>query len=159
MAQVVLRTPFSLINSEYNDFLYAPIGDEGNGMTLSVISALTRLNIDPWLEAARLSVLSKEDASQALAPIIARLPGGQWALADAPEIAGRLAALLPRHDGASPAKVAAAIGPGRANYPTLFLLLYFVCSMAASYVMATQHPSPPTSGSAATDISGADSRP
>ncbi len=159
MAPVVLRTPFSLINSEFNEFLYAPIGDEGNGMTLSVISALSRLDIDPWQEAARLSALSREKAVQALAPIIARLPGGQWALADTPEIAGRLAALLPRHDGASPSRVAAAMDPRKPHYPALFLILYFVGSVAISIVMATQHQSPLGGSSVPTPTSASDSRP
>jgi hypothetical protein len=43
------------VGSEFNDFLYAPIGVERNEMPLSVLSALARLNIDPWGEAAELS--------------------------------------------------------------------------------------------------------
>jgi len=39
----------SLQRSEFDDFLFAPIGDEKNGMLLSVISALARLDLDPWL--------------------------------------------------------------------------------------------------------------
>jgi hypothetical protein len=38
----------------YNDFLFAPIGEQANGMQLSVLSALARMNVDPWEEAARL---------------------------------------------------------------------------------------------------------
>jgi hypothetical protein len=159
MVQVVLRTPFSLINSEFNGFLYAPIGDEGNGMTLSVISALTRLDIDPWQEAARLSVLPKEGAIQALAPMIARFPEGQWALADTRAIAGRLAALLPQHDAASPPGIAASLDSGRRYYPALFLVLYFICSVAASFVMATQRQSPSTNSSVPTEIFGTDAHP
>jgi hypothetical protein len=109
---MALREGYSLINSEFGDFLFASIGEEGNGMSLSVISALTRLDIDPWREAARLSQLSREAAAQILAPMIARLPVGHWALADAPEIAARLVAFLPRHDGANRAS---AISTGAAG--------------------------------------------
>jgi hypothetical protein len=151
--EVVLRTPFSLINSEFNDFLYAPVGDEGNGMTLSVISALSRLDIDPWQEAARLSALSKEKAIQALAPIIARLPGGQWTDADTPHIAVRLAALLPHRDGPSPSGLAAVIGSRQPHYPAIFLVLYVVGSVAASLIMAAQRPSPPANSAAQTATS------
>lgn len=65
-------------------------------MPLSVISALTRLDIDPWEEAARLSTLPKAIAARALAPMIARLPGGQWQLLDTQKIADRLIGLLPQ---------------------------------------------------------------
>jgi hypothetical protein len=93
---VTLRTPFSLIHSEFNEFLFAPIGEEQNGMSLSVISALTRLGIDPWEEAARLSTLPKAIAAGALAPMIARLPGGGWQVLDTQKIADRLIGLLPQ---------------------------------------------------------------
>ena len=52
-----LRTHFSLIHSEFNEFLFASIGDDENDMPLSVLSALIRLDIDPWEEAKRLSIL------------------------------------------------------------------------------------------------------
>jgi hypothetical protein len=42
---------FSLPRSEFGAFLFASIGEESNGMALSVISALARLGIDPWQEA------------------------------------------------------------------------------------------------------------
>jgi hypothetical protein len=58
-------------------------------MTLSVLSALARLNVDPWAEAARLSALPKYMAAQRLASLFARLPRGQWAQADCAPIANR----------------------------------------------------------------------
>ena len=85
----------SFFRSEFNDFLYAPIGADRNEIPLSVLSALTRLNLDPWKEAAELSDLPKDTATQRLATLIARLPGGQWAPADSGAIADRLIELLP----------------------------------------------------------------
>jgi hypothetical protein len=92
---MTLPARFSLLHSEFNRFLFASIGDEGNEMPLSVFSALTRLDIDPWQEAARLSKLSRSRASQALASTITRLPNGAWTTADAEGIAERLVELLP----------------------------------------------------------------
>ncbi len=92
---MTLRPAFSLINSEFNEFLFASIGDEENGMPLSVMSALTRLGIDPWEQAAQLSALPQGVAASTLAPMIARLPGGLWGAAEAKSIAARLVALLP----------------------------------------------------------------
>lgn len=91
-----LPPAFSLLHSEFNEFLFAAIGEEQNGVSLSVVSALTRLGIDPWREAARLSSLRQEEAVNALAPVIARFPGGRWELSDARGIAARLVALLPQ---------------------------------------------------------------
>ena len=95
---VVMQSAASVVffQPEFNNFLYAPIGGATNAMPVSVLSALSRLDIDPWLEAATLSALPKEDATQRLANTIARLPGRQWALADCDAIAERLTRLLPR---------------------------------------------------------------
>jgi hypothetical protein len=49
--------------SEFDDFLFAPIGEERNGMLLSVLSALARLGVDPWLGAANLTRMPKETAT------------------------------------------------------------------------------------------------
>jgi hypothetical protein len=86
----------SFFRPEFDDFLYAPIGADRNEMPLSVLSALARLDVDPWEEAAELSELPKDTATQKLASLIARLPGGQWAQADSRAIADRLIELLPR---------------------------------------------------------------
>jgi hypothetical protein len=81
--------------SEFDDFLYAPV-DEGNGGTfLSVLSALARLDVDPWQEAASLAQMSRENATQRLASLIASLPGGLLAHLESRTIATRLIARLP----------------------------------------------------------------
>ena len=92
---MALPPAFNLLHSEFNEFLYAPIGEEPNGVALSVISALTRMEIDPWQEAARLAGLRKDVAVQTLAVTIADFPGGWWTQSDARGIAARLIALLP----------------------------------------------------------------
>ena len=89
-------TSVSFFRSEFDNFLYAAIGADSNEMPLSVLSALTRLNLDPWQEAAELSELPKDTAAERLETLIARLPGGPWAQADLGAIARRLITLLPR---------------------------------------------------------------
>jgi len=89
-----LRPQFSLIHSEFNEFLFAPVGEEEHG-PLTVLSALTRLGVDPWREAARLSDLPRAAAAQALAAIIAALPEGDWKVTDSSAIADRLVQRLP----------------------------------------------------------------
>ena len=87
-------TPY--LGSQFDDFLFAPIGEEENGMVLSVVSALARLNLDPWQEAAKLTGLPVGTATQRLASLIAALPDAPPARLSPGAIATSLIALLPR---------------------------------------------------------------
>ncbi len=125
---MALRPEFSLGHSEFNDFLFAIVGEEDNGTPLTVLSALTRLDLDPWAEAARLSDLPPDKASRALAVAIALLPAGDWQVSDAPAIAGRLVESLPKRRApmASPPPVRA---PRPKMKPATMVLL--VAALAA----------------------------
>jgi hypothetical protein len=82
-------------DAELQPFLYALIGDEKHGMALSVLSALARRNIDPWVQAGDWSRLPRQTATLELASLISALPDGP-SVRPAPEaIAARLIALLP----------------------------------------------------------------
>lgn len=94
---MALRHEYSLGHSQFNDFLFAFVGEEKSGARLTVLSALARLGFDPWAEAARLSELTKEVAASALAATIAGLPEGNWKASDSRSIAGRLVDRLPKH--------------------------------------------------------------
>jgi hypothetical protein len=94
---MTLAARFSLLHSDLNDFLFASVGDEQNGMPLNVISALTRLEIDPWEEAVRVASLPKALAAEALARMISRLPIARRLPSDNSAISRRLVALLPVH--------------------------------------------------------------
>jgi len=118
---VTAAASVSFFRPEFDDFLYAPIGTDRNEMPLSVLSALSRLNVDPWREAAELSELPKGVATQRLASLIARLPGGRWPLADARTIADRLIQLLP-HRGSSAPSVMKPRGLHGMNVSTIVLI-------------------------------------
>jgi hypothetical protein len=143
---LTLRTPYTTLSPEFDEFLFAPIGVEPNGMALSVISALTRLNIDPWREAARLSLLSKEKAVEALAPIIARLPVGGWTAVDIPEIARRLVDVLPRQDNVIQS-VATLRVSGRTRSRVVYAVMLVL--LAAFYFGFVVHHQPRSDGAAA----------
>lgn len=89
------HNPFALQHADLDAFLFANIGTERNGMMLTVVSAISRLNEDPWNEARRLSTLPKAAAIDYLARTIARLPTSPWTFSDATAIAARLVPLLP----------------------------------------------------------------
>lgn len=92
---MTLRPEYTLGHSPYNAFLFATVGEEKEGVPLSVFSALTRLGFDPWHEAARLTALPRETAARAFAVTIAMLPEGDWDAADSEAIAARLVNWLP----------------------------------------------------------------
>jgi len=92
---MTLRPEFTLGHSEYNTFLFASVGEEAVGVQLTVLTALTRLGLDPWQEAARLSDLPREAAARALAATIATLPEGDWKASESGAIAARLVDCLP----------------------------------------------------------------
>jgi hypothetical protein len=89
-----LPPAFSLLRSEFGDFLYARIGAE-DGPPLTVLSAFTRKGIDPWQEAAKLQNLPREAARRHLAATIATMPEEPRSMDEALTTAGRLIAFLP----------------------------------------------------------------
>ncbi len=117
----------------FNDFLFATVCEERNEMPLSVISALARLDLDPWREAEGLAA----SAASRLSVLLAGYVDNRASQTDR-AIAARLAALLPQ-----PAKTGD-FGPGSAgntqNGPRFSLLgmlcLALMVSVATNFVMA-----------------------
>jgi hypothetical protein len=67
------------LGPEFDDFLFAVIGDDRNGMPLSVVSVLARVDLDPWHEAATLAAMPGELAARRLAPLLATLSEAHFA--------------------------------------------------------------------------------
>jgi hypothetical protein len=72
------------------------VGDDDNGMPLTVLSALARMNVDPWEEAARLMQLPQGVAAKQLGSLLGALRNTSLANLDPALIAIPLVALLPR---------------------------------------------------------------
>jgi hypothetical protein len=119
---MALPTRFALLHSDLNDFLFASVGEEQNGVTLSVVSALTRLGLDPWEQAARLTPLPKARAAEALATLIARLPIRRTLSSDDLAISQRLVELLPGQKPA-PLQGREPVGAGQKKYWQAMILL------------------------------------
>jgi hypothetical protein len=103
MAEMTHAAAVGALAPEFDDFLFALIGEERNGMLLSVVSALARLNVDPWQEAASLAQLPGKTATRRLASLIAALPDKPTTQLDPGANAARLIAYLPRRIGSSAA--------------------------------------------------------
>ena len=86
---------FALKNSGLSAFLYADVGTEMNGSSLTMLSVLARLGQDPWAEAARLTTLPKAAAIVGVAQSIGKMPLDPRSLAETTATASRLLLLLP----------------------------------------------------------------
>jgi hypothetical protein len=93
---MALRSAYTPELPEMDPFLFASVGEEVDGIPLSVLSALSRLDVDPRCEAARLSHLAKDAAVDQLARMITRLPNRHWTTLEIRRIAARLIELLPQ---------------------------------------------------------------
>jgi hypothetical protein len=88
--------PMSPLGSEFNDFLFAPIGEDQNGLSLSVVSLLARMNMDPWEEAGNLATLPAQAARIRLALSLDSLTDPRLRQAICETTIPRLLPLLPR---------------------------------------------------------------
>lgn len=93
----------------FDGFLYATLGEDSRGYAVSVLSALARLQLDPWDEAADLADLPRTGAQARLEGLLARF-------ADVPALARdsaarRLVALLPQSSGRAAGSPVAAVLP------------------------------------------------
>ena len=123
---------FALRRSGFNDFLFACIGTEANGMSLSVLSVFARTGSDPWKEAERLARLPNSEATESLARSISNMPASLWPLQAARDIAVGLIALLPTEAArAHPKSPARALGTTRRRYISIAVVLFsIVCALA-----------------------------
>jgi hypothetical protein len=99
---MALRESFRPLRPDLDKFLFAAVGAEENGIPLSMVSALTRLGLDPWEEAGRLSSLAKREAVEQLARLIAELPDTRRPMAEARDLACGLVDQLPKHNSEHP---------------------------------------------------------
>ena len=90
------RSSVSSFTSRYNHFLFAPICEEANGMRLSVLSALARMDVDPWEEATRLAAMPKAIAERTLVSTLDQVLGKSCHRSETEVIAARLVQLLPQ---------------------------------------------------------------
>jgi hypothetical protein len=132
---------FALRRFGLDEFLFASIGTEPSGMTLSLLSVFARRGDDPWNEAGKLVGLPKGDAIDSIAQAIVRMPRSVWTLPDATTIATRLVALLPVRLGNSQSK-ASVSRPRVTRLVGLALMLAVTIGMASALGLFTSHHAP-----------------
>ena len=126
-----------LLGREFDSFLFATIDDERNGPLLSVISALARLDVDPWKEAASLAHMPKQLATGRLSSLIASLPKGSTASQSPKAIAARLIALLPQAGNFNTAAPATLRQVAPIPHSRLFVALGVLALLLVGYFIFT----------------------
>ncbi len=102
MMQPAPRSAPNFLTQDFNPFLFAMVGTDRRGSQLSVISALARLDLDAWAEAAALGRLPRDAAVVKLSAILRKYPEIPQLAETAAVAAARLVALLPARTGTSP---------------------------------------------------------
>ena len=129
-------------------------------MRLSVLSALARMNVDPWEEATRLAAMPRAIAEKTLISILDLVSGRSWKSAEAAAIAARLVRLLPQPGEATALAGAANAATRPANAPTRWTQYWWVwlAFWVAMSLMMPHHQATTPNPGAATSESGAPSQ-
>ena len=97
---------------EFDRFLYASVGEDGNGYVVTVLSTLARLGLDPWNETAELVALGRAAARSRLGKLLARFPDVPTLTSDHGRVARDLSELLPEGRASGSLKQAASTVTG-----------------------------------------------
>lgn len=132
---------FALQHSTLNEFVFAEVGTEANGMSLTLLSTLSRLGLDPWDEAQRLANMPSNAAAERVAHCITSLPGSLWPPREAALIAARLVQKLPK-----PGAVTAFAPAPATGLAAMFATAPFAAARTAGVPHATLARSNPAAG-------------
>jgi hypothetical protein len=135
-----------LIGPEFDEFLRAPICADRDGTGLSVLSALARLNVDPWQEATSLARMPREAAVVRLTALIDAPPNG-GTIGIPTTIAADLVAPLPRGNRLNVRSSVSVFAPaGRRQARTLMALSALAIMTLIVFAMSAAIPGVPGIG-------------
>lgn len=120
----------------FEEFLFADIGVQSNGLPLTILTLLARGGHDPWVEAERLSRMSRTAAVSCMIAEINRAPACYRRRDDVGELAKSLVARLPKPAPRAPVDVWMA-GSGFEGVPMLALMtmLFAIMTIALLAVL------------------------
>ena len=130
----------SVLNPNYDDFLFAKVSEEVNGLQLSVLSALARMDVDPWEEATQLAAMPEAVAEKALVSILDLICGKSQIGSENAATAARLVRLLPQPGIVA---TAAATVAAKAQSPGTSYWWVWLC-FGLAMTFATHHQQKPT---------------
>ena len=135
------------LSATFDAFLFATVCEERGDMPLTVVSALARLDLDPWTEAAELARMPPEGAARRLASLLAGVVANPPATT-----AARLVALLPTQapaDGSFRGRLAGAMTAPSVS-ALRFVVMLFMASLALSVLIGNLAPRAGAPGAAHT---------
>lgn len=139
--------PTASLGREFDGFLFAPIGEDANGMVLSVLSVLARLNIDPWREASKIAALPREAAIGHLAALLRKTTDASCGQRDPMAMARRLVLLLPTR-GQQAIQARGLLLLNRSPVAMALMYVVFVgLVVGGQYLLGIMSTSPPASAS------------
>jgi len=150
----------TMLRKDFDEFLFAPAGQDPDGMPVTLLTVLARLGVDPWEEAADLAHLSRETALQRLAARLEAMPNGPASAADTVNVATRLISLLhrvparkaplpevpPLTEGPEPPKAElppraepppGAEPPSKRSNWAIYWLIGLICMLVAQWALST----------------------
>jgi hypothetical protein len=148
------RPVVSNLTSRYDHFLFALICEEANGMQLSVLSTLARMDVDPWEVATSLAAMPTAIAERTLVSTLDRVPGKGWNPSEREVIAARLVQLLP-HQGED--VTIAPTGTARVNAQQTYWWVWLGFALAMS-LLSPRHQATTTGAGGSTSTFNATSQ-
>jgi hypothetical protein len=121
-----IMTAFTPARSTFDPFLFAILIERG-GLPLTVLSILSRLDLDPWQEAARLSELPKAEAINSFTATIWKSLSPFVTANQANDLASRVIELLPSREPLA----AYAMAAETADLSTIWIISAVFFSMMA----------------------------
>jgi hypothetical protein len=133
------------LRTDFDAFLFASIGEDANGLPLTLLTVLARLGVDPWQEAADLAALPIEPAMQRLVARLEATPNGPASATDTVNVADRLIKLLHRPAAPAPARAPArndasetplhvkVVRQAKAINPAIYILIGLIFMLIATW--------------------------
>ena len=123
---------------DFDPFLFSNVGEDKNGTEITVISALSRLGVEPWQEAAELAALDPKAAGNRLCLTLERLKDmpaldGQYS-----NLAAELVARLPKRQSPGVARKATTVALKRPpiSIGWLVILAIIIFGLVRIYILA-----------------------
>lgn len=115
-------------DTRYERFLFAPVGEDRRGASVTVLSMLARLGVDPWGEASDLARLPDGAARQRLESLMDRFHDVTTHVADRGRVVSRLVAFLPGQP--QPARTSLGGASARRAFPAQGSAFYWIIAAA-----------------------------
>ncbi len=116
---------------QYEPFLHSPVGEDRRGNSVTMLSRLTRLGVDPWVEASDLAAMPDGSARQRLDALLERFTDVPPLIAARSEAVSRLLACLPPSSRVTPAS---GLSPPVVRSPATSLYWFVAIRLLLVYV-------------------------